>query len=373
MKIAYTINSTYNSGGMERVLMTKSNYLSDIAGHEVTIITSQQHNKTNFFPFSKRIKFHDLNINYDDSKGNPILKTLIKWKKRIIHKRLLTKYLNKIRPDICISMFDYDFTFLYQIKDGSKKILEFHFCKKQKVIESPNAIMKILQAIRIWSWRKKIKKYERFIVLTEEDRKYWGNFNNIMVIKNPLLKIPNTKAKFDSKRVLSIGRISYQKGFDRLIQVWGIVSPNFPDWELHIVGGGDFSELKRQIQDLNIENNVKIKPATDKIEDEYINSSIYTMTSRYEGLPMVLLEAMSYGIPVISFSCPCGPKDLIQPEYGSLVQEGDIKGFASALMSWMENEEKRKIGGQKAKEYVKQYTQDKIMKQWLNLFENLIK
>ena len=373
MKIVYTINAIYNSGGMERVLMTKANYLSTVVGHEITIVTSQQHKRTNFFPFSEHIRLYDLGINYDDVKGNLVFRTIIKWKKKRKHKHLLTNYLHEIKPDICISMFDYDFSFLYQIKDGSKKVLEFHFCKEQKIIEASNIVMRYLQFLRIWSWKRMVSKYDKFVVLTDEDKYSWGNLKNIKVIKNPILTIPDVKANLESKRVLSIGRISYQKGFDRLIKAWKIVTSHFPDWELNIVGGGDATRLRKLIQDLGIADSVKIKPATKKIEQEYLCSSIFAMTSRYEGLPMVLLEAMSYGIPIVSFAFPCGPKDLIQPPYGTLVNNGDINGLASALIDWMSSKEKRKAGGINACEYVSQFAQEQIMKQWLALFESILK
>lgn len=372
MKLIYCINATYNSGGMERVLMTKANYLSDIVGYEIVIITSQQHGKANFFPFSKRIQFYDLGINYDDIKGNLILQIFKKWLKKRRHKHLLTDYLYQLKPDICISMFDYDFDFLYKIKDGSKKVLELHFCKKQKIIEASNLIIRFLQTLRIGRWEGIVAKYDKFVVLTEEDRCSWKNLKNIVVIKNPILRIPDTKSKCDSKCVLSIGRISYQKGFDQLIKAWKIVISHFPEWKLTIVGGGDSTALKKQINDLSLTGKVTIKPATNKIEEEYLNCSVYIMASRYEGLGMVLMEAMSYGIPVVAFACPCGPKDLIQSQYGTLVENGNINALASALMDWMDNEEKRKIGGEKGREYIGQFILENIMEQWLSLFKSLL-
>lgn len=372
MKILYCINAAYNSGGMERVLMTKANYLADIAGYDVFIVTSQQHEKSTFFYFSERIHFHDLGINYDDiDKNNLFIKTFLKCRKKKKHKQLLTDYLNEIKPDIAISMFDYEFNFLHQIKDGSKKILEYHFNKRQKIIEASNIIMKLLQTLRIWTWHNKVSQYDKFVVLTEEDKRYWGNLPNIVVIKNPIPKVPDTKALLNTKQVLSVGRISYQKGFDRLIKAWALVVPYYPDWKLLIRGNGDSTQLQKLIKQLGIDEYVKMEPATPNIAEEYLSSSVYAMTSRYEGLPMVLMEAMSYGLPCVSFACPCGPTDLIQSSYGSLVPDNDIRSFALALMNWMADETKRKEAGIKAREYIAQYTEEKIMKLWINLFKSL--
>lgn len=374
MKILYCINATYNSGGMERVLMTKANYLADVVGYEIFIVTAQQHGRNSFFPFSKRILFHDLGIDYDaDQNENLFVRTIRKWRKKRKHKRLLGDYLHEVRPDIAISMFDYEFSFLHQIKDGSKKVLEFHFCKKQKIIEATNVFMRTLQALRVMSWKRIVSKYDKFVVLTEEDKLAWGNLSNIMVIKNPIPKMPGTKALLNTKQVLSVGRISYQKGFDRLIKVWALIVPHYPDWRLLIRGNGDSTQLQKLIRQLGIDKHVKIASATPNIAEEYLSSSVYAMTSRYEGLPMVLMEAMSYGLPCVSFACPCGPTDLIQSSYGSLVPDNDIKGFAVALMDWMKNDEKRKAAGEKAREFISQYTQERIVEQWLNLFDSLIK
>lgn len=373
MRIVYCINSTFNSGGMERVLMTKANYLTDRVGHEVFIVTSQQHGRSSFFSFSDRIKFYDLGINYDeDAHRNLFVRTSLKWYKMNRHRKLLSDYLNEVKPDIVVSMFDYEFCFLHKIKDGSKKVLEFHFCKRQKIIEAQNFLMRLIQRMRIYGWRRKIAKYDKFVVLTEEDKMDWGCISNIVVIKNPIMGIPKEKSNYEERKILSIGRISFQKGFDRLVKVWALVAPKYPDWELVIRGGGDSSGLQKQVDELGISDSISIKPATTSISDEYLSSSILVMTSRYEGLPMVLMEAMSYGLPVIAFSFHCGPKDLISPAWGSIVPDGDIKSFALELMAWMNDEERRRLAGDQARSYISQFTQDKVLLEWIDLFNHLV-
>ena len=124
---------------------------------------------------------------------------------------------------------------------------------------------------------------------------------------------------------------------------------------------------------MRINHSVVIRPATSSISDEYLNSSIFVMTSRYEGLPMVLMEAMSYGLPVVAFDFHCGPRDLINPLWGTIVPNGDISNFALKLMEWMVDAEKRKIANDKSRYYVSQYTQEIILSKWLNLFEGLVR
>lgn len=374
MKIVYCINGTYNSGGMERVLMTKANYLAEVAGYEVTIVTSQQEGRPHFYPFSSQIKFYDLGIDYDKNlKYGLLVRTFRKWMKKRRHRQRLTGLLNTLKPDICISMFDYDYSFLYKIKDGSKKILEFHFCKQQKVIEASNFVMKLLQYLRVYvGWQNIVRRYDKFVVLTEEDKEAWGNLTNIEVIKNPIPEMPAERAALRVKQVLSVGRISFQKGFDRLLRAWTLVTPHFPDWQLVIRGNGDAASLLQLAQELGVAGTVSIKPATAKISEEYLGSSVYVMSSRYEGLGMVLMEAMSYGVPVVSFACPCGPKELIGVDYGTLVPNGDIEGLANGMMKWMEDEKLRQAGGEKARDFISQYVQDRVMSQWMNLFNSMM-
>ena len=372
MKIIYCINGTYNSGGMERILMNKANYLTDVLGYEVCIVTTEQKNRTNFFTFSPKVNFYDLGINYDKDK-NIFFRYFLNQLKKKKHRRALTELLVQEQPDICISMFDWEMDFLYKIKDGSKKILEYHFSKNVKLIEAKNKVVYFLQKIRIWNWKRIVQRYERFVVLTEEDKKAWGDMYNICVIPNFLMELPKETASLTSNRVISVGRLSYQKGFDNLIKIWMIVHKVYPDWQLYIFGNGDKrEELETMVSQLGLINSIFLKEPTATIENEYLQSSVYVMSSRYEGLPMVLLEAMSYGLPIVSFTCPCGPRDLIEKSFGSLIPSGDTDAFARELMIWMANYEKRQVAGKNARSAAGHYLQSKIMEKWNQLFLEVI-
>lgn len=371
MKIVYSINGTYNSGGMEKVLCHKANYFSEKLGYEVTIITTEQKGRPNFFNFSNKIKFIDLGINYDDDNNKNIFIRLYQsYKKRKIHFFKLMQVLEIIKPDICISMFDRDFSFLYKIKDGSKKILEFHFCKKMKVIEQRNIIMKVIQYFRINTWGNIVKKYDKFVVLTEEDKNDWGKLKNITVIPNSISLTSNEQAKLQNKNILSIGRASYQKGFDLLLKAWAQSTKKHQDWQLTIVGGGNKDYMMDLIKKLRIGNNVILKQPTTEISKEYLNASIYVMSSRYEGLPMVLIEALNYGLPIVSFACPCGPKDVIGDNIGGILvkKKYNIKELSCAINRVIENKEERLKMGDEAVKKAQFYSEKIIMKRWTELF-----
>lgn len=367
MKIAYTISGLFNSGGMENILTQKANYLADNLGYNVTIITTDQKQRQVFFPLSSNVKLVDLEINYQDAKSSKLWH-LKKFSLKKGHRYALEKHLKANNYDIVISLMDFDFSFLYKINDGSKKFLEYHFAKYSKMNATTNKLKKIIQKLRADSWNHIVSHYDKFIVLTEEDKIQWGNLRNIKVIPNFIKKIPDRKADLKNKRVISVGRADFQKGFDMLIEAWNIVTREFPDWVLTIVGGGDKSSLQSQIDNLNLSDSIKLLPPNPNIEDEYLESSLYVMSSRYEGLPLVLLEAMSYGLPIVSFKCPCGPKDILKPEFSSLVGRNNIYELGNELKKWMDDYNLRIIAGQRARKEIEKYTIDEIMDTWNKLF-----
>ncbi len=372
MKIAYTISGIYNSGGMENILLQKANYLAEELEYDVTIITTDQDSRDTFFKISPKIKTIDLGVNYYKWRHTllwHIIKTLLKYK----HYKRLKKILFEQKYDIVISLMDFDLNLLHKIKDGSKKVLESHFSKYRKSIASTNRLMSKIQYLRANSWNNTVMKYNRFVVLTEEDRQQWKNVQNCRVIPNFITKQTAIKSQLKNKKVISIGRFTRQKGFDLLLKAWQQVVLKYPDWILTIIGGGDKTEYECLISQLNLTKSVVLKDPTNNIEYEYIDSSLYVLSSRYEGLPLVLLEAMSFGLPIVSFKCPCGPLDIVKPEFGTLVEPNDCESLAKAIIEWIESDQKRMQAGEIAKECVQYYQQANIMKKWDSLFNELIK
>lgn len=186
---------------------------------------------------------------------------------------------------------------------------------------------------------------------------------------------PEEFSKCENKKIISVGRLDSQKGYDILIDVWNIISKKYPDWVLEIYGDGPEKEnLQNKINKLGLEKSFLLKGAVKDIQDKYLESSIYVMSSRYEGMPMVLLETMACGLPVISFDCPCGPKDIIKNnENGFIVKFGNIEQMAEKIEELIIDEEKRKLFGKNARKNIQRYSQDKIMNQWKELFEELVR
>lgn len=376
MKLLYCIRATYNPGGMERVLLNKVSYLVKEKGWEVVIVTTDQQGRSPFYPFPKGVRMVDLGINYADyNDKNVLIKITGYLRRRRIHKKRLTKLLRQEWPDIVVSLYPSESSFIPDIKDESKKVLELHFCKFFRLQYRRTGVLGLIDRWRTKQDEKIVRRFDRFVVLTEEDKTYWGNLPNIAVIPNAAKLPPHGYSSLSAQRVIAVGRLDYQKGFDRLVRAWSVVQKDerFIDWHLDIFGQGEWHDMLQQmIRENGLQNTCSIHPPTNFIFDEYEKSSLIVMTSNYEGFGMVLVEAMACGVPAISFNCTCGPRDIIRDgDNGLLVKDGDIEGLANAMMRLMEDESLRKKMGAEARKVVDAYSEEEIMTKWVDLFTSL--
>lgn len=378
MKLIYCIRATYNPGGMERVLLNKVSYLVRTLDWEVMIVTTDQKNRPPFYPFPSQVRMTDLGINYsDDNTRNPFGKiTGYLWRKRL-HKKRLTALLQKEKADVVVSLYPSESSFIPLIKDGSKKVLELHYCKFFRLQYGRKGLIGIIDK---WRTRQDVKiasRFDKFVVLTQEDKEYWGEMPNIEVIPNAALQMTKALSDVTAKRVLAVGRLDYQKGFDRLIEAWRMVqkSGRFKDWALDIYGQGEWRKMLEQMtDDFGLKGTAHINRPTTDIANEYIHSSLLVMSSNYEGFPMVMIEAMSCGLPVVSFDFKCGPRDIISHGVnGLLVQNGDIQGLAEAMMKVMGDADYRRQLSLNARQVVNTYSEEHVMRQWVRLFNDLTK
>lgn len=378
MKIAYFINSIFNAGGTERVLVNKINYFSKKEGYEVFVVTTDQNKRLPFYDFPNNIKHIDLGINYfENSNQNLFLRKIKKIKKIKKHKKEIEKFLKKEKIDIAVSIGSEEKSFLYKIKDGSKKIKEIHFTKEFKIIrakiENRNIFECLKSKIDTFKEDKQSKKYDKFIVLTHEDKTKWNN-ENIDVIYNSVSFISKKFGNLESKKAIAVGRLSKEKGFDILIEAWKKVAEKFPGWKLEIYGEGkERKNLQKILDNLDLNEGIKLMGATKEIEEKYLNSSLCIMPSRCEGFGMILVEAMSCGLPLVSFNCPSGPSEIIEDGFnGYLAKNGDIEDLADKIMKAIEDEEHLKDLGANSKKSVEKFSEEIIMRQWENLFNDLL-
>lgn len=376
MKIAYCTPSLYIAGGIERVLTTKMNYLADEAGYDVWVILTDGKGKEPYFKLSDKIHVVNLDVNFEELWNLGFLaKVPVYLKKQRIYKKRLKQALFDIRPDITITTLRREINFITSIKDGSKKIGEMHVNRanyRNFEANDSNIIKELFAKFWMHNLVGKLKKLDRLIVLTNEDKANWKELHNVTTIPNPLNVFPSVESEQRNKKAIAAGRYCYQKGFDLLIEAWTIVAREHPDWILEIYGAGNRDEYIKLVAEKGISNSVIINPATDNIYNRYADASLFVFSSRFEGFGMVLLEAMATKLPVVSFACPCGPRDIISDgKDGILVENGNVQELADKICYLIENEDIRKEMATNAVEKAKLYSVDVIMKKWLDLFESI--
>ena len=364
MKVLYITNQIHGSGGLERVLAVKTDYLINDFNHEVHVLTLNQKSDQNFYQFNSKLKYHNITAT-----GNSF-KYIMNYIKG------LQKKVNEIQPDI-ISVCDDGLKGFFVpifIRKPCPMIYERHVSKKIGHNFGNKTLKNRFLFVNDFLMNVGAKLYDKFIVLTLGNKEEW-KLNNIEVIANPLPFFPDEKSQLISKNIIAVGKISEQKGFDLLVNACQSVFVKHPDWSLNIYGskGKYFDKVKELIEKNQLEKNIKINKPTPKIKEEYLKSSIYVMSSRYEGFGMVLIEAMACGVPCISFDCPYGPSDIIKNnEDGFIIPNQDIIQLAEKICILIEDEKLRQQMGTKAKENVKRFLPENIVKKWDTLFNSLV-
>jgi len=377
LKLVYITPALYMAGGVERVLTLKANYFAEHFGYDITIILTEGKDKPLFYSLSNKIKVINLNIGFEELwTCSFVKKVFVYLKKQRQFKKALTKELMCIRPDITISLLRREINFINDIKDGSRKIGELHVNRanyRNFEANDSNFIKTLFAKFWMHSLVAKLKKLNRFVVLTEEDKDAWPELKNIRVIPDPLSFLPTKYSELKERCVIAVGRYVYQKGFDLLLQAWSKIEKLYPDWQLVIFGDGDRTPYEKQMKTFGVDaKRCHLNGPTPNIQQEYVNSSIFVFSSRFEGFGMVLVEAMACGLPVVSFDCPCGPKDIVRDgEDGLLVENGNIDLLASSLSRLMNDETLRQSMSKAGLKNVQRFNIEQIAEQWRLLFESL--
>lgn len=365
MTIVYCTTTVYSAGGMEKVLIQKANYLADYCGCTVYIVTFHQKGRPTFFPLSDSVRLVDLGVNIRIPVTRPL------------YRRKLEKFLKEVKADICISLSGVELGSVARVRCDCPKIAEFHFSYLSFFIRGKQR--------RLPRFIRSVRKMDRFVVLTKEDETQWKKYlGNVVQIYNPAdigsaKELPceaNGEAAEASGRpfrCISGGRLVEQKNYGAMLRLWSKVSGDFPEWRLDIYGKGPLQgSLEALARELGIESSVRFNPPVGNFREELEKSSIYLMTSRYEGFPMTLIEAASEGVPAIAFSCPTGPAEaIVNGETGFVLPEGDIDAMAARLHLLMKDGSLRERMGKNARENCKIFSIDKIMGKWMTMFKEL--
>lgn len=378
LKIVYLTPALYMAGGVERVLTLKANYFAEHFGYDITIILTDGNGKPLFYPLSNKIQVINLNIGFEELwTCSFIKKILVYLNKQRRYKKLLTAELMLLQPNITISLLRREINFLNSIKDGSKKVGEMHINRanyRNFSTEQAGIVKRLFAQLWSFSLLKHLKKLDKMVVLTEKDCEAWPELNNVVTIPNPLSLIPKFTSTLSHKRVVAIARYSYEKGIDMLLKAWSETEKQVGDWRLDIYGDGDRSSYEQIIDELKIDRSrCELHSRTNDVENEYCNSSIFVLSSRFEGFGMVLLEAMACGLPVVSFDCPWGPRSIISDGVdGFLVENANVKELSQKLSVLMNNQSLRISMGHSAMVNVQRFGIESISEQWKSLFEDVM-
>lgn len=375
MRIVYLTPALHTPGGMERVLSVKANYLADVVGYEVYIIITEGSGTEPFYPLSKRVHVVQLDIRFDEIYKYALLrKSLIYLKKQLMFKRRLQKKLIELAPDITISLLRRDINFINDIQDGSVKLGEIHNNRLHyRNFESNETsfVKRIFERLWMRSLVSKLRRLKHFVVLSHEDAQNWKELDHVSVINNPVSISPDKTSTCENHRVIAVGRYTFQKGIDLLLEAWSRVEALHPDWELYVYGGGDSKPYEEQSKRLGLKH-CHLEPPTKDIVSRYLESSIFVLSSRFEGFPMVLPEAMACGLPCVAFTCPCGTKDAVtNGEDGLWIENGNTEKLAEGINRLIEHPQERVRMGHAAARNVERLRLDQVMKRWLALFEEV--
>ena len=376
-KIVYCTPSLYMAGGVERVVTLKANYFAEQFGYDVTIIITDGEDKAPFFPLSEKVKVINLGVHFEEMWHHTFFRRLCMYiPKEYKYKHLLEMELNRIKPDVTISVLRREINFLTKIKDGSKKVGEIHINKAHFRNYSPNQTNPIKSLFaKYWMHGlvDKVKKLNRFVVLTEYDRQAWQEIPRVDVIPNPLPFYPPNIPSVRKKRIIAVGRYFDEKGYDLLLQAWAIIEKAVDDWELNIYGDGNKMYYEKIANSLNLNpQRCRLNDSITDVQKEYLDSSLFVCTSRFEGFGMGIIEAMACGLPVVAFDCLWGPRSIISDgEDGLLVENGNIEKLADTILFLIRNPERIIEMGANARKNVQRFNMDIIAKKWKQLFDRL--
>ena len=381
MKILFVIDKMKNYAGIERILTCKMNYIASQTSYNIYLTTYEQHNSPLTFPLNNNITTKPLEVMMPQRDKM----TLFQWVKAYNNARhrfrhLFNSLIDNISPDIVVLT-----VYSYQVLDiiintcyakGIKTVMESH--TKGETVMFSNKFKYNQYLFKIFSlWDGYILRSLRhcncLVTLTKQDIPFWQKYiKRIEAIPNMLTITPQKVINYESKRVISAGRYMTEKGFDMLLEAWHLLPEELRDWHLYIFGNGDRSLYQNIVNNYNMGDTVHLMPATDDIVEEFSKCSLYIMSSRYEGFGLVLAEAMSCGLPCVSFDCPYGPREIIKDtEDGLLAKYKDVEDLVHKMVSLMSDAKLRQKLGEQAIKNIARYEPHKIMNQWINLFETL--
>ena len=445
MKIMYCIRGLHNSGGMERVLSVKANLLAS-RGHEVSIVVLRLKGRKPFFPIDPSVNIVDLSAPYlslpghpssanatsdsprttvssavgstsvpatesastESSASNPatgsartegitsVLATGASERLKGSVRKRLSRVVEMLDPDVCVSLCGPEVRILPAVAGGRPCVAEYHFSHDKFYRKYGGIFMYPYAWLRTHMLERAVSEYDCMVTLTEHDLPIWKRHcRRVERIFNPVTTPPGQVSRLAEKRMIAVGRLEDQKNFKDLVSAWSIVAERCPDWRLEIFGEGKLEHaLRSQIARLGLTGSVILRGVVKDIASEYSNSSALLMTSLHEGFPLALVEASSFGLPLISYDCPTGPSEIIvdagdgggvgnvpaatldqaagNTPNGYLVPVGDVRTLADRICRIASDDNLRLRLGAASKASSRRFTPETIISAWEHLFFSML-
>lgn len=361
--IVILIDQLYNHGGIEKLVAIKANYWSEKFGYKVIIISTDQQNKTHVYQLSEKVEFIDIDISYH--RGISFFHPK-NFKKIFSNVRELKKIFKNTTPDFILVASHIPMTYILPFLNTKAKVIkEFHYSNYNRTKTNKEKIFSSIE-----------KRYDYLVVLSPEEKTFYAS-NNVRVIPNPVIKLPKAVIDINEKPNIAgaILRFAPVKQIEKMIEAWEMFYHRNKDWKLFIYGatGNEYFEnIFNLVLAKNLEETIIFKGQTSNVEAAFSEIKVLLMTSANECFPMVILEANSCGLPVVSFDSPTGPRNVITHTFdGLIVPLNDCAKFADELNRLVNNDSRLKKMSVSAVITANNYLIDDVMLLWKNqIFEN---
>ena len=344
MKILLFVSSLYH-GGMERIAAVLANHFAE--KYDITVADFSDNRKT--YPLDPRVELRDI---------TPRCSRLFRPIKRLLNIKNVIKSVN---PDVIIS---------FSASLNAKVIRVNRLFKKRIIVSERTTVSRRLAKEAEHARKKLYPGTDCVVYVTKEDYDNSPHVKNRTFIYNPLLFEPYGQYAGREKSVVAIGGLNrwHVKGFDLLLSAWSKICPDFPDWQLEFLGTDADGPVHDMVENFGISKQVRFLGHSDSVQDVLRKKSVYVLSSRNEGFPNSLVEAMSQGCACIAFDCSTGPKEILTDGVsGLLVKNGSVEDMAEKMASLLSDENLRLFLSRNAVEEVKRFDYDVIMKQWDDL------
>lgn len=362
MRLCFFYDDITHTGGIERVIsLLCAQFTTSHRDLDIEIVSQFRSSKTLAYDFPGTKITYLSEKNYDAKPHSP--QRMFRILGNVLNVR---KHFKKNKYDVIVGQAYPNMILLYLAGVSLKNVVAAEHVYY-------GYYGSLLQKLRLHIY----KKCSKVVVLTSKDKECYDKFfpsEHTCVIPNPVVLTETYTSPLDSKTIVAIGRIQYQKGFDTLVDVFNRVHEKYPDWIVKIYGDGNLrKELEQQISNSGLNGVVNLMGRTNEIYKKLREAAFFVLSSRFEGFSMVLVEAQSQGVPAVSFDCPNGPSDIIENGVNGILVENQNKDALYDGISYMiEHPEQRKSMGKKAVENVGRFSSVVICNMWKKLFEGIV-